>query len=550
MSSLLPPLPLNAEQPPASGFFKKLFNKRCAKIRGRGWYFFGQKNVISRLEKQIYRLSTPIFCSWMRLYKIVDTLKKLSPKQLSRLDAFIHSPYFNENDTITAIFCYLKSLHPGKLNNVDSAAIMKKVKGLPDEKELTRKISALLDLTEKFLSLEYSSDQFMERIGTVRAYKKLQLPRHFESAAQQLRRELDEQKFYDFDYWWRMHRLEEEAFEGFDKVIVRTQENPGAEVFESLKRFYLTKKLRYMAEAVYRERLLGISITDKDKKEILEFLNSGGKDSDIYLLIYGNIFLMNLEKEPDAAEKYYRQVKTVLQTFSKDVPKEEIKSICVYLQNYCLAFINRGHKNYLREFLEVINLRIEKNVLLEEGRLNPQHYKNIAGVAIMLNEITWAENFITEFRSKLPDNFRNDYYHYVSGQLFYHKKNFIVASKHLNEACHNKEDVYFGFSVKKLLLKIGFESNESPAVIESYMDAYRKHLERYRHKIGENAPILEKFFKYFRYLEKARDDSREMEIFLNRLKEEENFADKDWLMNMAQLRLKKPALKPLSAVSQ
>lgn len=487
----------------------------------------------------------------MKHGKLIEVLSKLNSDQMVKLGNFIHSPYFNQSDSVCSVFDYLKVLYPEfPVEKVSNKAMLKKIKGLPDEKALTNRITRLLELTEKFLSLEYSSDLFMERIGTVRAYKKLQLPRHFESAAQQLRRELDEQKFYDFDYWWRMHRLEEEAFEGFDKVIVRTQENPGAEVFESLKRFYLTKKLRYMVDAVTRERMLGIPIEDKDKKEIFGFINSEEKEPDIYLLIYGNIFLMNLEKEPVVAEKYYRQVKTVLQTFSDDIPEDEMRCVCVHLQNYCLSFINRGFRDYLQEFLEVINFRIKKNVLLEEGRINPQHYKNIAGVAIMLNETGWAENFIVEFRNKLPDNFRNDYYHFVSGQLFYHKKDFEGASRHLSSACHNKSDIYFGFSVKKLLLKIGFESNESPAIIESYMDAYRKHMERYRHKMGSNSVLLEKFFKYFRYLEKARDDSREMEIFLNRLKEEENFADKDWLMNMAQLRLKKPALKPLSAVSQ
>ncbi len=471
----------------------------------------------------------------MQHKKLIDPLIKLSPDQMDKLSDFIHSPYFNTVDTISSLFDYLKRLHPNYTDeNISNEAIAKAIKCSDDEKWIAKRMTRLLDLTEKFLSMEYASDPVMERIGVIKAYKKLQLPKHLESTANELRKELKNQPFRDFDHLWRMHKLEEEAFEGFDKVIVRTAENPADDVLETLKKFYLTKKLRYMTDAVYRERLLGVSIDDKNKKEVKDFIEKNANEADLYLLIYGNIYLMNVEKDAQVAMKCYQQVKTVMQTFSEDIPSEELKGICVHLQNHCLSLINKGDKNYLREFLELIQFRIEKKILLSGKRINPQLYKNISGVALMLNEKNWAENFITEFKEKLPDNFKTDYYHLAMGQLFYHRKDYINASKHLSTASHNRSDVYFGFSVKKLLLKIGFESNDSPIVLESYMSAYRKHLERYRNKIGENAAILEKFAKYFRYLEKARWNPEEMEILLNTLSEEDNFSDKDWLVEMAK----------------
>lgn len=480
----------------------------------------------------------------MQHKKLIDPLKKLSPDQMDRLSDFIHSPYFNTVDTIASLFDYLKHFHPNYTDeNTSNNAIAKAIKCSEDEKWIAKRISRLLDLTEKFLSMEYASDPVMERIGVIKAYKKLQLPKHLESTANELRKELKNQPFRDFDHLWRMHKLEEEAFEGFDKVIVRTAENPADDVLETLKKFYLTKKLRYMTDAVTRERFLGVTNDDRNKKEVTDFIEKSMNEADLYLLIYGNIYLMNLEKDANNALKYYKQLKTVVKSFSEYIPDEELRSICVHLQNHCLKLINAGNKDYLREFFEIIDFRILKNILLEEGRINPQLYKNIAGVAIMLNENDWANNFINSFKEKLPGKLRSDYYHLAMGQLLYHQKDYITASKHLSAASHNRSDVYFGFSVKKLLLKIGFESNDSPLILESYMNAYRKHLERYRSKIGESASILEKFVKYFRYLEKARFDASEMEILLNSLIEEENFSDRDWLIKMAQTRLKKASFK-------
>jgi len=443
------------------------------------------------------------------------------------------------------VFDYLKKMHPKfSEENTSSDTLLKKIKCIPDEKSLTYRMQRLLNLTEKFLAFEYAADPVMERIGTIKAYKKLQLPKHFESSATALRKELKTHPFRDFDHLWHIHKLEEEAFEGFDKVIVRTAENPADSVLETLRKFYLTKKLRYMVDAVYRERLLGVSTDDRNKKEIKDFIEKNANETDMYLLIYGNIYLMNVEKNSELAMKSYQQVESVMKTFSEDIPSEETRSICVHLQNYCLSLINKGNKYYLRDFFEIITFRITNNILLEDGRINPQLYKNVIGVALMLNEIEWAMDFANDFKEKLPVKLKSDYYNASMGQLFYHKKEYATASKYLIAASHNKSDVYFALSIKKLLLKIGLECNESPFVLESHMDAYRKHLERYRNKIGENAPLLEKFFKYYRYLERTRWNSSEMEILLNSLIEEENFPEKEWLIKMTQNRLKKNVSKP------
>jgi hypothetical protein len=475
----------------------------------------------------------------MQHKKLIELLIKLSPDQMDRLSDFMHSPYFNKVDMISALFDYLRKCHPHYTEeNTSNELISKAIRCPGDDKWLAKRTTKLLDLIEKFLSMEYAGNEVMDKIGVIKAYKKLQLPKHFESTANELRKALKNEPFRDFDHLWLMHKMEEEAFEGFDKVLLRTPENPANEVLETLRRFYLTKKLRYMTDAVYRERLLGVSIDDSNKKEVKEFIEKNANESDMYLLIYGSIYLMHISKDEEAAMQYYQRVKAIIKASAENIPDVDIYGICVHLQNYCIKHINEGNKEYLREFIEIVQLRIAKNVLTEDGRLNPQLYKNIVGCSLMLNDFEWTEAFIKDFKDSLPEKYKNDYYHLALGQLFYMKKNYLEASQHLSIASHNKNDVYFGFSVKKLLLKIGFESDNM--ALDPYMDAYRKHLERYRSKIGENAAILEKFFKYFKYLEKARWSQKEMELFLNRLLEEENFVDKDWLIEMACARLKRP----------
>jgi len=473
----------------------------------------------------------------MRCRKLIEVLTSLNPEQIERLSEFIRSPYFNKSVSIASLFDYLKSLHPAfPAAAVANEALVKRVPGINDQNILAKKVTRLLDLVEKFLSIECNHDPVMEKIGTLKAYKKLHLVNHFEGLMRQLRKDLKNEPFHDFEYLWKMHKLEEECFEGFDKRILRTPDNSLDEVFTSLTRFYLTKKLRYAVEAVLRERVVGNKIGNEIKDEMNSFLNQHKEDEDLYVLLYGNIFKMNLENSPEKALENYRRIKAALKAFQNSLPPEEIRSICHYLQNYCITLINKGTKHYLKEFFEIIQFRINKGILTEEGKLEPQLFKNIVTASIKLNEISWAKGFIKKFKRYLPPEFRNDYYNLAAGQLYYQQKEYTKACRHLAMASHNKTDVYFSFTVKKLLLKIGFES-EDIFLLLPFIESYKKHLQRYRNKIGENAPILEKFFRYFRYLVNA--DREKTEILLSRLLAEENFADKDWLISMASRKLRR-----------
>lgn len=385
----------------------------------------------------------------MQHKKLIELLTKLSPDQMDKLSDFVHSPYFNKTDAISALFDYLRKVHPAYTEeNISNEAIARATKCPNDEKWIAKRGTWLLDLVERFLSMEYSRDAVMEKVGIIKAYKKLQLPKHLESSANELRKALKDAPFRDFEHMWKMHKLEEEAFEGFDQVLLRTPENPVNPVLETLRRFYLTKKLRYMADAATRERLLGITIDDENKKEIKDFVERNAYENDMYLFIYGRLYLMNIERSAGDAKNHYQQVKTVLKTSLDKIPLEEIKSISVHLQNFCIYQINKGHKEYQKEFVEIIQLRISNKVLSEDGRLNPQLYKNIVGCSLMLNELEWVEYFINSFKDYLPEKHRDDYYHLAMGQLLYNKKDYTEASRHLSIASHNKSDITLDSQLK------------------------------------------------------------------------------------------------------
>src|SRR5438552_182350 len=135
--------------------------------------------------------------------KLIEVLKRLNSVQIERLGDFVRSPYFNKSRTVSAIFEYLRSLHPDYNDEfICNEAIFKNVSSVKDAGHLENKITRLVELTGKFLSLEISHDKTMEQIGTLKGYKKLHLNKHFESLIHHLRKEMKSESFHDFDYLW------------------------------------------------------------------------------------------------------------------------------------------------------------------------------------------------------------------------------------------------------------------------------------------------------------------------------------------------------------
>ncbi|MBK9013209.1 MAG: hypothetical protein IPM82_03485 [Saprospiraceae bacterium] len=118
----------------------------------------------------------------MHQSKLLDLLRKLSPKQLSRAGDFVASPYFNKNRDNILFFNYLQKHAPDfdHKNLAKETAIQKIATEKPlDEKSLTYLMSQLTKLLETFLAVEtLLEDGFEMPLSLLKKYHQLGLQRH------------------------------------------------------------------------------------------------------------------------------------------------------------------------------------------------------------------------------------------------------------------------------------------------------------------------------------------------------------------------------------
>lgn len=463
--------------------------------------------------------------------KTLEVFSQLSPQQMQRLGDFLASPYHNKNESLLELFQHLQKIHPAFPDEkITDAAILKSLKIKCSKGELHNKFTKLLRLAEDFLSFEYNRDEPLKKIGTLKAYKQLKLPAHFESLTAQIQKELDKELFRDFDYWWRAHRLQEELIEGFDNKIQRTADKTMAPVLDSLLHFYHVKKLRYMCDQANLKNQIGNCDADKFKNETLEFIAAADL-TDTYLFAYSRIYLLFTEADEKKTDACYRELKNRVFDETNNFPPAELRSALAYMQIYCSQQANRGRQEFIRELFETIQLKIKKNILLETGQISPLLFKNTVTSAIRLGEYDWAEQFIRDFTAKLPAEFRADYSNYSSAQVHYFRGDYEKAMRLLNTVSHGKLDILLSFAVRKLLLRAEIESGQKEPVPEQ-IEAFKKHLQRKKKDLGGNAPLQHLFIHWFEKLFSATPAARKETI--SALQAAANFAEKGWLLQMAQ----------------
>jgi tetratricopeptide (TPR) repeat protein len=152
--------------------------------------------------------------------------------------------------------------------------------------------------------------------------------------------------------------------------------------------------------------------------------------------------------------------------------------------------------------LELHHYLLEKEILLNNGKLPEWDFKNIVTVALRAGETSWAEKFINDYKNSLPEEVRENAYCYNKAAYYHSVGRFEEAMQLLQEVDFTDESYQVGSKI--ILLKSYFEMGEYNAAI-SLIDAFRRQIERsktmsaYRKQSNINLLIAaKKIFKFQR----------------------------------------------------
>ncbi|MDX2000906.1 MAG: hypothetical protein SFW35_00610 [Chitinophagales bacterium] len=408
--------------------------------------------------------------------KLLKALQQLDPKERKLFHEFVWSPYFNKHEKV----CQLADILIVALQNMDKEPLTKSSlfarlfpKEAYHEQKLADLFTYLYRLLERFLA-QLAHEEAMEGspIPLLSQLRKHQLNPTFEKRldkAKNLRPNLESDELQ-----WYYYTLEKEADHYFTALDSRTHDKSVERKALALDRFYLLSKLRACCEMVNRQNIIKQQYRIDLLRETMDIAKRhSAQYADVPQIgIYLTILKCLLHPNE---EMHYQALIKQLKSAETDTRPEELRAMYDQAQNYCIKKINTGKREYLREIFELYRTLLGNGLIFINSQLSQWDYKNIVTTGSRLGEYDWTEQFIHQYKEKLPEAERENAYAFNLATFLYTKKDYGKALRLLQSV--EFTDLYYGLGARSLLLKVYYEADDFDPLY-SLCNAFKIYLRR------------------------------------------------------------------------
>ena len=464
----------------------------------------------------------------MAKIKIIELLKSLSSDELKLLDKFVKSPAHNKHAQVVSLFKYIRKNIDKPSDLIYGDKLYKYVfPNSPIEMQKLHHVSSYLFKTvEEFLSWhEWKTNETNQKIELLKSYKRLKQPQLFyktfdNALGTLLNSHVKNDRFYTQRFQLEEIRLSQMRTDSKNKDY-RLQELSNAQdeafIIQKLKTACLLLSNQALSKETYDLGLIPYIIS---LCEHSEYLNNPT------LSIYFHASKALFDFQDDHA---FRTLKSLLIQHWERFETAELYDIYIFAINYCINKLNKGEQVFMREVFDIYQSGLEVGVFLEEGMLAPRTYSNIVMSGLRLGEFEAVENFIYDYKAKLPEKQREGFFNYNLAHLFYEKNNYHAAMPLLLKI--DTRDTLHLSTSKTLLAKMYFELNEIES-LNSLLQSFRIFIKR-KQMIGYHKEGYLNFIKYVHKLLNLKN-SREKEETINEILSTQILPEKKWLL--AQLK--------------
>lgn len=453
---------------------------------------------------------------------------------LNRFKKFVHSPYFNQNSNLIAIFnFYYDHLKTNSEEEIDKEKIWKSC--LPQEKfndSRFRKFNTdLLSLLEEFISIEqFKSQPLQESTNLLEGIIDLKIPELHNTVLKTTQRlskkhEVRNANYYFYQYMAEKHRFNlTSEFERKSASKSKLNLYNVQEINDNLDYFFIAEKLRYYCSMLSWKNVVKHDIELLFIEDIVELVKNK-KYYDIPTIgIYYQIYLTTVE--PDISEHYFK-LKKLIEQYLGLFPEQEAKHIYDSVLNYCVRKVNQGKKDFYQEILDTYKQGLDVGVLLVNGEITPTTFRNICIVGLRLGNIIWVEDFIDNYSSKLNPKFSNNAISFNKARVAMFKKDYESLIDLLNEVEFN--DLVYTLD-SKLMLIIAFYELGHKEIASSSINAFKIFILRHKNIPDQYKLVFGNFVSFSEKLIKQEFSTKKLQNLKNQLVKENNVASKNWLM--------------------
>lgn len=474
----------------------------------------------------------------MKKSKLIGLLGNLETRELTKFNNYVHSPFFNKHQAVTALFNYIINCStPYEEAELDKKTIFQQL--FPEEKwnddKMNNLISDLLQLLYDFLAYtNYETNEILQKQFLLDVLIKKEEWQYVKRTARRL--EQLQQKTTI-----RNHQFFQEASQ-YHAKLDRYELLTGQRKFNDhlqlqsnyLDTAYLANKLRLACDMESRNTVIKAGYDCHFLEDILNFYQNNRYDIQAIpvLQVYYKTLLMLRNRDENT---HYQDLKQLLLKYAQLFPADELLVLYNYILNYSIQKINSGQSQFYHEILDVYKVLLEQKILLRNGHLTQWAFKNISTVGIRLEEFDWTIQFIKNYQDYLLPQEKENAVAYNLAAFYYAKKEYSKALQQLQDV--EFTDTSYHLGAKIIQVKSYFELDETEAFY-SLLEAFRKYIRRnrqisdYRKKANANFLKLSKWVYQLKVIKATKKQSvfqKRLAEIKERLEQTEPLANKDWL---------------------
>ena len=461
--------------------------------------------------------------------KFYDYTSRMTVYELNRFAKYINSPLFNEDEKLklftNAVLPFIKSK---TLSNTNEKDIWKQVfsNAKYNGAKFTRLLSDTVKKVEHFLIIDrFQQQKSLQAAWQLELMNERKLDKHVPELMNLALRKHKSQPQRDADFYYTGFLLQQQQNMFLENKELRSAEKNLEEVIRALDTYYLVQKLKYCAAMLHYKNFLTVEGEIPLINEILKYLESGQFEAVPAIEIYRRIILSYTDEDGAA---HFIRLKELIVAHQSLFALEEVKNLYVFAMNYCIIRINDGKSEYLNEILYLYKQALENDVLLDNGQLSQWDYKNIVTTALRVKEFKWTEQFLNDYKPKLPKEDRANAYTFNLARYYFFVKKYDLVLQLLQEVKYN--DIFYQLDAKITLLKTYFELGEWQPLY-SLKDSFRILLRRKRLITPQQKANYNNLLKFsIRLFKIDVKDKAKLKTLKQEITLATNVADKSWLM--------------------
>jgi len=298
-----------------------------------------------------------------------------------------------------------------------------------------------------------------------------------------------------------------------------------SDLHNKLDLFFAHTKIKYGFEAINQNNLLGkkynLYFWDITKKLIDERVIP---NSNLSMFLYSRILKL---KDFSTQEDFIKVKQFYFEKFDV-LCRNERKSPLISLLNFAMEQYKMGKQAYLNEMLDLYKFGLEKDILLKNGLLSINDFRNIVVISTTLFEFDWAKSFVNSKAHLLPEKYRQNAILINKAQIESSLKNNNTVIELLRDT--NFNNVHENLTARSLMMRSYYNLKEFIS-LNSFLESHYKYVKR-NNSISEKEKLpFINMMKFMKILVAENFKKTNKNKLISKLNELQPINCKSWFQN-------------------